>query len=371
MNKPYLLIILIAAVVFVSGCAAQQQADLVKTSFEKAAALEKGTGYAADYKMEISFTLGDSLKSYINSNPSTSAQGLGALEKAKLTMQLSEAVADSGAKQKLSIDMTSILALSSANAPSNMPTPKKYVLSVYKSGTASTVCVELDTAFWKTQGQDISVPVCSEITDSSALSGLGGLLSQIYQYSSSSPTALIETLGSLYNQGLLKVGAMRDDSAAGRPCKSAAFTIEDLSKVSDKDLAKIIGSSAQSSGIPVEALTQTTKLLKTLVKEISEDLCFDSESGLPTKLNAMVSMDLSGFLKPLLKSMDPSKAETFPDNAIMKSIVSMEATSVTIPPTSAQTSVPSTAKVVSELELENLLTPQGQTRTDSGLKPAA
>ncbi len=363
MNKSYLLIILIVAVVVVSGCAAKEQADLVKTSFEKAAALEKGPGYSADYKMTFSFSMNDNLKSYISKTPGAS-QGLGTLENIKINMKLSEAVSDNGTKQKLSMDLTDILALTASKAPANQVIPKKYAVSIYKSGDTSTVCLEFDNAFWKSLGQDVNAPVCASANskDASGLSGLGSLLTEFNQYSSSSPTALLESLESLYKKGLLKVGAMTDGSAAGRPCKSAAFSIEDFSKLSDEDMLKIAGSGAQSSGIPTQgvgqaAIEQGAKLLKSMIKEVSNDLCFDTENGLPIKINVVVGIDMSAMFKAIVGSLDPSKASEFPDNAIMKSIISLEATSVKTPSTSADTTPPSTAKMVSELELEQMLSP--------------
>ncbi len=345
-KKISLFILLIAAVVFVSGCA---QADLVKTSLQKADALEKGAGYSSDYILSFSISLNNEFKDFISKDPKNLGR-VSALEGQKFDMLFSESVANSGNDKKTVLDLSSFLSIISSASPTAI-VPKKIILSQYKSGSDITSCFEFDDEYMKKAGLvknigDLPTPTCIK-GDEKELSklGLGTFVQSFSQYSSNSPSAVIGPLQTLYNKGLLNVGDIKDDSIINRPCKSVRFTIPDMTKISDQDLIDLVAglsedaNSLKSQNLPI---SQISTALKSILKEFSEELCFDTESGMPLKISAVVSSDFTAVIKssleqaraivPASKSAElEAKIKEIPNNMKMTTTVSAGATSFKTP----------------------------------------
>ena len=372
MNKAPLFILLIVAVVVVSGCAAQQQADLVKVSFEKASALEKGAGYAADYTTAVSFSFSDSFKDYSTKNP-TLAMTFKALGSLKANFKLTEAVGNAGNNKKVVMDMSEFIASISKASPSGASgLPANMIISSYKDGKDATVCMEADPSFWKSFGKAVNTSVCvkGDAKDLSKSGIIGNMFSQFSQYSSTTPSNSLEALATLYSKGLLNVGAMKDDSAAGRPCKSVAFSISDISKLSDADFTKLLSGSAPTGNSEGSFQKPVASLIKTLIKEVSEEFCFDNENGLPLKVKASVGMDMSVILKLGLqqakalaqseeqKTQVDSSINDIPSNLVMTTHVDLEATKFKTPSQSADLTAPTGAKAYSAEDFTSMFAPK-------------
>lgn len=345
-KKISLFILLIAAVVFVSGCA---QADLVKTSLQKAEALEKGAGYSSDYTLSFSISLNKEFKDFLSKDPKNLGR-VSALEGQKFDMLFSEAAGNNGNDKKTVLDLSNFLSIiSSASPTANVP--QKIILSQYKSGSDITSCFEFDDEYMKKAGLvknigDLPTPTCIK-GDEKELSklGLGTFVQSFGQYSSNSPSAVIGPLQTLYNKGLLSVGDIKDDSIINRPCKSVRFTIPDMTKISDQDLIDLMAglsedaNSLKSQNLPA---SQISAVLKTILKEFSEELCFDTESGMPLKISAVVTSDFTAVIKSSLeqaRAIVPSdkmaeleaKIKEIPANMKMTTTVSAGATSFKTP----------------------------------------
>ena len=368
MQKSY-LVIAIALVVFVSGCA---QADLVKKSFEKAEALEKGAGYTTDYNLALSISFNDAFKEYAKKDPQT-ASGLSALQNAKFNLKLSDSIANNGNNRKIVLDLSdAAAAMALANPSLAANSPKKQVVSQYKAGSELTTCVEFDEAYLTSQGSDLSGPICIKGNEKELSKiGLGSIAQSFNQYSSNLPSSTLEILQSLYGKGLLTVGNIKDESIIGRSCKSVAFSVNDMTKLSDEELIKLIGGGATASGAPTENLAQAATILKSLLKKFSEELCFDSEHGVPLRNTAEVTTDLSSVIKfsaQQSKSLVPAdkqaefenKLKEIPDNLQMVTSMFAEATVFRTPPLPSDYTIPSEIKVMTADEAKSRLPGLGE-----------
>lgn len=369
-KKSYLLLILIAAVVVVSGCAAQQQVDIIKTSFEKAAALEKGDGYTADYKMSMKMSPNDAFKNFLSKNPQATAAFQ--LLESNLNFRLSESIGSKGNSAKVVMDMTDLFAFQAKalRATGQIPgleqaaIPKKVVFEIYTEGDQRTICVEFDKEYWVSQGvNDISGPLCVKGSepDMSAIPSLGLLVSQYRQYSSYAPDVIIEKFAALYQKGLLSVGDTSKQTIAGRPCNSVPLSIKDLSKLSNQELMDLLsGLGSAAGGQPQDSSMSSTfsdaiaTMLKLMVKDITYNFCFDSDHGVLQKTTAAITMDYTQLIKAgavqarasaagdaaKLKQIEDQE-KLIPSNMGMTVSVDVEATSFKTPSAASDYSIPS------------------------------
>ncbi len=386
-KKAHLFILLIAAVVVVSGCAAQEQANIVKTSFEKAAALENGAGYSAEYKMSVQLKPNEGFKSAISKSPQgASAQSLLDMN---LNFKAAESVGNSGKSSKTYLDMTDFvtfqskaLEISNKNLPPEFAgaltksVPKKLVVEIYTENNQKTICLDLGKEYLANIGLSIdSDSVCIKGTESELvkLPTIGSFANQARQYSSYSPDKLISTFSTLYNKGVLSIGGVKQETAAGRSCNTVPITIKDLTKLTNEEILDILAGASsatnnQQSTFSEQLANASATILKQLIKNLQYDMCFDSEHGVIQKLYTVAKADYTDMLKSgaaQAKAMakgDPERLKKIeeqekqlPEDMSMEIIVNLEATSFRSPSAASDYTLSSGTKIYTVNEIWNLL----------------
>ena len=292
MKKPYIFILLISAVVFVSGCA---QATTVLDAVNKMKALG-AAGYYSDYTTNFKIEGNDKLKSATIENPS-SLGSLGSIT-ALPTLSFKISEAKKGNKEKGVVDLSTLAdALSTVltrGQPSNFTFPLKS-LSIYmdKETNKTAICLEVSE-----NNQNQIVCNKGKLDTISKLSpALSSQLSSVEKVSQQGPENLLEQFKKLYDKGALKLGPQSKKTVIGRECDLISYTVSDLSKLETKEMIALLGPvGSQLLGlgqIQESQLDQISFIFKQLIKEVKQELCLDVQHGLPLSTFVSTEIDLS------------------------------------------------------------------------------
>lgn len=371
MNKSYLVLVL-AAIIFVSGCT---QATIITEAFKKFSTLEAGPGYTADYDVKFSMTVNDKMKAAVASDPQAAAS-LGQLDKfSDIKLKLSEG--KKGKLEKSYIDISGLGAILGGGAVSGESLLPFKSVSVYQNKNDATVCLETSKDSTK----------CAKSTKeelSKKLPGLASALNSANQFSQQDPTKVLGQFKVLYDKGALKLGPQGTSNVLGKQCDQISYTVGDLSKLDSKELLAALGpfgSQLGSTGqVSEKDLGQLSFLFQKMIKEIKQDFCLDKETGFPLMSSYSIEIDISQLVKALASSFGASADEQakatqkIPEGAGFVIKFAATATSFKTPVEDSAFNVPADSKFVSPEELapkaESVLPGNTQTADGTEIMPA-
>ncbi len=334
LSKKSYLVIALAVVVAVSGCA---QAAIITEAFKKLKDLEAGPGYSADYTMNFKIQLNDKLKAAAASDP-TAAAGISQLENMPaLNIKLSES--KKAGKQKSVIDISGLKALGITD--SQMPFTK---ISTYENKDDISVCIEVKTKLYCTKGTKEEL--------AKKIPGFAKQLSSASQFSQQSPDKLLEEFKTLYDKGALKLGPQGKSKIIDRECDQISYTVTDLSKLSPKELLTAMGpfgsQLSETTDISESDLGQLSFIFQKLIKEIKQDFCLDKQHGLPLSYSYSIQLDLSALMKLIAGNLGGAGDQSgqLPEGAGFSIQFDTVATSFKTQPEASELDMPAGAEVI-------------------------